>query len=159
MTAKMMRLQCDDCGFKKPFGQYVLKRLKEYGAYPPECPDCHGVLTPEIKSKGKTDNQKRSRKQEKSAAKRLGGNVQPGSGAGRAKGDVRAPWQARIECKLTRAKSFSLKLSELEKIEKEAISTEKPIFEIEFQGVTPHKRYAVIPGWLLDHFMTLEEGE
>lgn len=157
MTVKIVRLQCDDCGFKKSWGAYVLKRLEEYGAYPPTCPECSGVLTPEIKTKGKTDNQKRSRKQEGRTAKRMGGSVQPGSGAGRAKGDVRVPWHARVECKLTRAKSFSLKLSELEKIEKEVVPPEMPIFEIEFQGVTPHKRYAVIPGWLLDSFMNLED--
>jgi hypothetical protein len=106
---------------------------------------------------GKSDNQKRSKQQEKRAARRVGGRVQPASGAGRAKGDVRSTWHARVECKLTRASSFTLKLAELEKIEREAAPPEKPIFEIEFQGVTPNKRYAVIPGWLLDHFLSLED--
>ena len=56
-----------------------------------------------------------------------------------------------MECKLTRAKSFSLKLAELEKLEREAAG-EDPVFEIEFQGVYPHKRYVVMPGWLYDQF-------
>jgi hypothetical protein len=99
---------------------------------------------------GISDNQKRSRAQEKRAAKRIGGRVQPASGAGRSKGDVRDPGHVRMECKLTRSNSYSLKLADLQKIEKEATTGEHPIFEIEFQGVHPRKRYVVLPGWLYD---------
>jgi hypothetical protein len=67
-----------------------------------------------------------------------------------AKGDVRKRGEARIECKFTRAKSFSLKLSELQKIETEAEGDETPAFYVEFQGQQPHKRYVVIPEWLYE---------
>jgi len=158
MPPPYITLYCGECGHTAKVNRLVWAVRRNPGLdYP--CEECGADLYKvgsQVKH-GKTDSQKRSRAQEKHAAKRFGGGVQPGSGAGRAKGDVRAPWHARIECKLTRAKSFTLKLSDLEKIEKEAISPEKPIFEIEFQGITPHKRYAVIPGWLLDHFMSLEE--
>lgn len=152
---KKVKVTCVDCCHSREMSREVYIRQNRAGLA--SCDRCGGGLVWEDIRKGKSDSQKRSRAQEKRAAKRLGGNVQPGSGAGRAKGDVRVPWHARVECKLTRAKSFSLKLSELEKIESEAIPPEMPIFEIEFQGVTPHKRYAVIPGWLLDHFMSLED--
>ncbi len=152
---KKVQITCGDCGRVSETSREVYFKLKKIGLA--SCVLCGGNLTWEEIRTGKTDSQKRSRAQEKRAAKRTGGGVQPGSGAGRAKGDVRRAWHSRVECKLTRAKSYSLKLTDLEKIEKETVPPEKPIFEIEFQGVTPHKRYAVIPGWLLDHFMSLEE--
>jgi ribosomal protein L44E len=155
MSTPYITIKCGACGHTES----INKLAWAVSSFPTPCPGCNEDLRKvgERTKRGKTDSQKRSRKQEKRAAKRVGGKVQPGSGAGRAKGDVRAPWHARIECKLTRAKSFGLKLAALEKIEKEALPPELPIFEIEFQGVTPHKRYAVIPGWLLDHFMGLED--
>jgi hypothetical protein len=64
-----------------------------------------------------------------------------------------------MECKFTRAASFSLKLAELKKIHDEAaIAGEDPVFEIEFQGVHPHERFVVIPGWLFDHLNGLPKG-
>jgi len=60
-----------------------------------------------------------------------------------------------MECKLTRANSYSLRLDLLEKIEKECEGGENPAFEIEFQGVYPHKRYVVLPGWLYDYYAGL----
>jgi hypothetical protein len=157
MTAAMFSLLCSECGFITDVNKFVFKVRRKSGT-PYACTTCGSDLykTGSKVKRGKTDNQKRSQKQEKAAAKRLGGRIQPASGAGPAKGDVRADWSARVECKLTRASSFTLKLSQLEKIEREAAPPEKPIFEIEFQGVTPNKRYAVIPGWLLDHFLSLE---
>lgn len=152
---KKIKVTCEDCGHSREMVQVVYNKMRHTGLA--TCIHCGGHLLWEEIRKGKSDSQKRSKAQEKRAAKRIGGSVQPASGAGRAKGDVRRPWHSRVECKFTRAKSFSLKLSELEKIEKEAVPPELPIFEIEFQGVTPHKRYAVIPGWLLDHLMNLEE--
>ena len=64
-----------------------------------------------------------------------------------------------MECKLTRADSYSLRLDLLEKIEKECEQGEYPAFEIEFQGVYPPRRYVVIPGWLYDHYAGLERRE
>lgn len=152
-----LKLKCSQCGNSQDINKFVFSVRRKSGlGYP--CEECGSDLrvTGKTDKKGKTDNQKRSQKQEKAAAKRMGGRVQPASGAGKAKGDVRADWSARVECKLTRAKSFTLKLSELQKIEAEASPPEKPIFEIEFQGVHPHKRYAVIPGWLLDQLLEEE---
>jgi hypothetical protein len=102
---------------------------------------------------GKTDSQKRSQAQEKRAAKRTGARVQPASGAmSDAKGDLRKRGELRIECKLTRAKSFTLKREDLEKLESETAGGELPVFEIEFQDRLPYKRYAILPGWLYDYY-------
>lgn len=158
MTASGISIQCDHCHHITKVNKLVWAIRRKPGlSYP--CEECGKDLY-EVGvgiKRGKTDSQKRSQKQEKRAARRMGGKVQPASGAGRAKGDVRADWHARVECKFTRASSFTLRLAELEKIEREAAPPEKPIFEIEFQGVSPNKRYAVIPGWLLDHFLSLED--
>ena len=158
MTPAHLPLLCSECDKVTKVNRLIFNVRRKTGM-PYACAHCSANLykTGSTVKKGKSDDQKRSKKQEKAAAKRLGGRVQPASGAGRAKGDVRADWNARVECKFTRASSFTLKLSELEKIEREAAPPEKPIFEIEFQGVNPNKRYAVIPGWLLDHFLSLEE--
>jgi len=97
------------------------------------------------------DNIRRSRAQEKRAAKRYGGRRQAASGSQPgAKGDVRAMGRMRGECKFTRAASFSLKLEELRKIEQEAAAGEVPVFEIEFQTGFPSRRYVVLPGWAFD---------
>jgi hypothetical protein len=151
-------IQCGECQYTTIVNRLVWAVRRKPGLNYP-CEECGADLykVGTERKAGATDSQKRSRKQEKRAAKRMGGKVQPASGAGRAKGDVRAPWHARVECKLTRASSFTLKLAHLEKIEREAAPPEKPILEIEFQGVTPNKRYAVIPGWLLDHLLSLED--
>jgi len=158
MTASLTSLRCSQCRWVTKVNNLIFKVRRPTGL-PYSCMNCSADLfkTGEAVKAGKSDSQKRSQKQEKATARRMGGRVQPASGAGPAKGDVRADWHARVECKLTRASSFSLKLSELEKIEREAAPPEKPILEIEFQGVSPNKRYAVIPGWLLDHFLSLEE--
>ena len=117
-TPGIVRLQCNSCG-----EMTKIRRVK----------------------KGRSDNQRRSRDQEKRAAARYGGRVQAGSGSSwRGKGDFVEEGKHRGECKLTRAKSFSLKLNELLKLEKEATGMELPLFEIEFQGVSPKRRYVVL---------------
>jgi hypothetical protein len=73
------------------------------------------------------------------------------------KGDVQVKGKLRMECKCTRASSYSLKRELLEKIEKEAEFGENPAFEIEFQDALPHKRYVVLPGWRYDQLTNLEE--
>jgi hypothetical protein len=158
MSTTSIRILCSSCKSVSNVNKLVFKIRRNTGL-PYSCEGCGANLyeTGGAVKTGKTDSQKRSRKQEKRAAQRIGGRVQPASGAGLHKGDVKAEGHARVECKFTRAKSFNLRLSELQKIEKEASPPEKPIFEIEFQNAHPHKRYAVIPGWLLDHFLSLEE--
>lgn len=81
--------------------------------------------------------------QERRVAKDLGGKVQPGSGAPDFyKSDVRKIGDVRVECKTTGAKSYSLKLHELEKIKAEAVEggLESWAMQIEFD----HKKFAII---------------
>jgi ribosomal protein L44E len=157
MRSKKLSLLCGQCKQEVQVESTIFN-VRRRKSLPHACPYCSVDLVTHGQpvKKGKSDSQKRSRAQEKRAAKRIGGRVQPASGAGRAKGDVRAAGRVRMECKLTRANSFSLKLADLEKIERETSRGEMPIFEVEFQGTHPRKRYAVIPGWMLDQL--LEEG-
>lgn len=67
--------------------------------------------------------------------------------------------EVRGECKLTRSASYTLKLADLSKLEKEATLNEDPVLEIEFQGVSPSKRYVVVPGWVYDHYLTLRRND
>lgn len=155
MSNPVLTLVCGGC-----LGEVKVNRLiftvRRNTGLPYPCEMCGSnlyELGEEPKRKGKTNSQKRSRQQEKRAAKRIGGRVQPASGAGQAKGDVRLEGHTRMECKFTRAKSYSLKLEELKKIEREAGPGEQPVFEVEFQCVYPHERYVVLPGWLYDHLI------
>ena len=111
------------------------------------CPRCKHKFDPRKQKggKGKSDDLKRSQKQEKSAAKRYGGTRTAGSGSSwREKGDFKERGVHRGECKLTRAKSYSLKLDHLLKVEKEAEGDEVPLLEIQFDGVHPPRRYVVL---------------
>lgn len=76
---------------------------------------------------------KRSRKQERERAKETGGKVQSGSGSSwRARGDVRTD-EALEQLKYTDAASYSLKVSEWEQIERDALSQgREPTLIIEF---------------------------
>jgi hypothetical protein len=72
-------------------------------------------------------------KQEKSLARQLGGRLTPASGAGFRKGDISLPEQL-IESKATEKDRYTLRRSELEKIEVEAIKEGKtPVFIVEIQ--------------------------
>ena len=86
-------------------------------------------------------NLQRSQRQEKSIAKDVGGQRVAGSGMlPSQKGDVRAlAWL--IEAKTTKAKSYTLKLATLVKIEKEAIIAKKhPALQVDLAG----RRYVVL---------------
>ena len=145
------------CGHVNKVNSLAFNARRNTGL-PYTCHQCGGDLykTGSLPKSGKSDNQKRSQRQEKRAAKRIGGRVTAASGAVGVKGDVRLLGDTRMECKFTRAQSFNLKLAELEKLEREA-SGEDPVFEIEFQGVYPHKRYVVLPGWLYDRIRETNE--
>lgn len=100
-------------------------------------------------------HQRRSAAQERRTARDLGGFAHRGSGASDfGKSDVRKPLDVRAECKTTSARSYSLKLSDWEKIQGEALrgGLEAPVMQIEFQGAAGlHKRLAVIDwGYLLE---------
>lgn len=101
---------------------------------------------------GATPAHDRSRKQEKEVARRIGGNTTLASGALAEKGDVRLKGVARIECKTTMNKSFSVTREMVEKIENAALSAgELPALVIEFLspkgGV--QSSVAVVPVWVL----------
>lgn len=100
-----------------------------------------------------TKSHKRAPRMEQSLAKRLGGKVTAGSGNGATKGDIRIKGIARIECKCTKNKSFSVTLDMLEKIEAAgAEGAELPIIVIEFIDANgrPYKEVAVCPMYVLD---------
>jgi len=125
-----------------------------------QCPKCRFFATPEVlRGKGtRNDNRERSLTQEKKAEQRYGARRQPASGAlPHSKSDLRDPGRIRVECKFTRAKSFTLKLEELKKLEREKTGDEHPVFEIEFQAEKPFKRYVVIPQWLYSHLAGEDE--
>lgn len=73
-----------------------------------------------------------------------------------AKGDVRVTGELRLECKTTSAKTYSLKVEELDKIKTEAITggAEDWAMQVEFQRQIGPKRYAVID-W--DTYLYLRE--
>jgi hypothetical protein len=140
----------------------VRERALNIAGLSPYCTSCGKEMYKscrEAASPGKTDSQKRSRAQEKRAASRWGGKRQPASGAGTEKGDVRVKGVVRGECKLTRSSSYTLKLKDLETLEKQAALNEEPVFEIEFQGVYPSKRYVVLPGWVYDSYLERKRND
>lgn len=90
----------------------------------------------------------RAKKQEKAIARTISG-----SGSGRKKGDVEVMNVARIECKTTQNKSFSVTREMVEKITNAGIgSGEVPAIVIEFldQQGAPESDVAVIPLWALE---------
>lgn len=88
---------------------------------------------------------RRSQLQERRVAEDLGGRVQPGSGAPDFyKGDVKAPG-VRVECKTTGQAHYVLKMSDLDKITKEAMGAlETPVMQIQFGVIGKGRNYAVI---------------
>ena len=99
---------------------------------------------------------RRSKKQEKSLAKNLGGEPIPGSGSGAQKGDVRVKGFVRIEAKTTKHKSFSVTRDMVDKIENAALpNNEIPVLAIEFideQG-NPEKELYIIPSYAFQEYL------
>lgn len=156
MSGTTFNLVCSKCGGDTKVNSFVYAQRRRSGL--PYACVCGANLyeTGSRPRPGKTVNQKRSQKQEKRAAKKFGGRVQAGSGSGAEKGDVREPHYSRQEHKTTSAKSYGLKLAELQKIEAECSSGETPSFHITFDGVHPAKTYVVIPEYLFEHFTNME---
>jgi hypothetical protein len=97
-----------------------------------------------------TREQKASSKQERRVAEELGGRTQKGSGSQWfAKGDVRVPGHIRIECKTTSQRFYSLKLKDLQKIRKEALSgmDEDWALQVQFQGAFGMNRKFAVIDW------------
>lgn len=96
---------------------------------------------------------RRSSKQEKEIAAKLGGRRTPGSGSKDEKGDVRLKGVVRIEAKTTKNRSFSVTLDMIAQIEEAALSTgEMPVIAIEFNDGRGKKvkEVAVVPMYVLD---------
>ena len=105
------------------------------------------------RTKNLTKSHKRAPKQEKEVAKRIGGRGTSASGAKHEKGDVRLKGVARIECKTTKNKSFSVTLDMIDKLEMEAcLAGELPVLIIEFNDGNGKKlkEVAVCPTYVLD---------
>lgn len=82
-----------------------------------------------------TNHHRRSKLQERKAARDYNGTVTPGSGNGWIhKADVHSE-KYIVECKTTTKQSYSLKLADLKKLYVQALIENKtPVFEIEFDG-------------------------
>lgn len=96
-------------------------------------------------------------KQEKKLAKRIHAWRVPGSGSGKQKGDVRAKGIARVECKCTQKKSFSITREMLDKIDVAAGATgEIPIIHVEFldEDGKIETDCAVVPMWVLERLIS-----
>lgn len=93
------------------------------------------VSVPKSMRGRKTVSHNYAPKQESSLADELGGEVVKGSGCGAEKGDIRITGVARIECKSTIKKSFSITRKMVEKIEDTAMmSGETPFVQLDFLG-------------------------
>jgi len=104
--------------------------------------------------KSRKERKKKSQKQERATAKAMGGRAQPGSGAIPGfKGDVLVQGKERVECKYTESKQYTLKQSDLKKVELESSGKEMPVFQIEFKTVK--ESYAILR-W--DDYMELREA-
>lgn len=91
--------------------------------------------------------------QEKQVASLLGGKTTPGSGSKSLKGDVRVKGVARIECKTTSKKSFSVTTEMFHKLEEaSAGSGEFPAMVVEFNDGAgrPIMQLAVVPLYVLE---------
>lgn len=97
---------------------------------------------------------RRSPVQEKTAARRLKGKLNPGSGAFTHKADVRkCGGILRVEAKTTERKSFSVTQDMLDKLDDAALpNNEIPVVLIEFVDGAgrPLREVAVVPTWVLD---------
>mgnify|MGYP003627942925 CR=1 FL=1 len=100
---------------------------------------------------------KRAPRQEAEVAKRTGSKLTAGSGNQTTKGDCRKRGVVRIECKTTSAKSFSVTMDTINKLETAAaISNELPILVIEFlKGGKPWRSVCVTTEELLDRVQDL----
>lgn len=102
--------------------------------------------------------QRKSRLQENRIAKDIGGRRQKASGATDfAKGDVRKQGDIRVEAKTTGARTFILKLSDVNKIREEALlgGAEEWAMQVEFQGQMGANRKFAIIDW--NRFMQLRK--
>ena len=89
-----------------------------------------------------------SKTQEMHAAIDLRGRLEAASGAAKfGGGDVRVQGKTRLECKVTEKGEYSVKLADLEKVQKQAArSLEAPVLQFAFRDrLGKMDKYAVIP--------------
>jgi len=90
-----------------------------------------------------------SQRQEKQAAKDVGGYTVAGSGAAKFSGggDVRKQGELRIECKYTEKDYYDLKLSELKKIKLQALhgGLEQAVMQLEFVSGSSSWKCVILP--------------
>jgi hypothetical protein len=116
---------------------------------------------PKHKRGKQTASHARSPQQERALAKRVGGNIPPGSGSGSTKGDVRVKRVLYVEAKTTKNKSFSVTRAMLAKMETVAVAHgEMPAFVVEFNtNGKPDGEFAIVPIWVLDAIVQHAEDE
>jgi hypothetical protein len=109
------------------------------------------------RTKNLSNSHKRSVKQEKEVAEKYKGFRTPASGSRDVKGDVRVKGIARVECKTTKNKSFSVTLDMVRKIEEAGLTGggEVPVLLVEFNDGFGKKlgEFAVIPSYLIEEFL------
>lgn len=95
---------------------------------------------------------KRSKVQEAETAKRLGGTVTRGSGAGAfEKADVRVKGLVRVEAKTTKRSSYSVTSELIEKIEAQSLQAgELPAALIEVGNEGQRRSCYVMPVWAVE---------
>lgn len=106
-----------------------------------------------LKGKGQGAAYKAAPAQEQRLADAHGGRRTKGSGSQSEKGDVRVPGFLRIEAKSTQAKSYSLKLEDLAKIEGAACNAgEVPMMQVDFldAGGKIISSVYVVPAWAME---------
>ncbi len=111
------------------------------------------------KTRNLSNSHRRSKVQEASLAKTLGGRLTAASGAKDIKGDVRIKKVVRLEAKTTQNKSFSVTREMINKIEMAAVNSgEMPILVVEFHDGFGKKlqSLAIMPMYALE---TLIEGQ
>lgn len=98
----------------------------------------------------------RAPKHEESVAKRVNGRKTIGSGSKKKKGDIYIDNVARIECKTTGRKSFSITQEMLDKIQNACIGCgEVPAIVVEFINGQGRRKdeVAVLPMWALEQLL------
>lgn len=100
------------------------------------------------RSEQQSKGYRRSSKQERELAKRIGGRTTPMSGAGRTKGDVMIPNVVRIEAKTTQAGSFRVTREMIDKIAAASLASDEiPVIVVELLDTVgkPTHEIALVP--------------
>lgn len=113
------------------------------------------------KGRGQSVAYRAAPKHEARIAAQHGGRVTRGSGNQGEKGDVRVPGKMRIECKATGAKSFSVTIDMMEKVENAVAAGELPLLNVCFVDASgkPIKSCYVVPDYAMDEFLAVYRGK